>query len=405
VLWQFHGKTINNLRQYLSETKSPKFVAILLDTKGPEIRTGKLRDGEEIELVAGNTFIFHNDASRLGDDTQVSTTYRALAQSVKPGNRILVGDGLIGFTVVHVNQQTGEVTTKIENDGETECSLLFFCPSLTLFFDRSGMLGETKGVNLPNVIVQLPAITEKDSSDIRFGVEMGVDFIAASFIRKPADVLEIRELIKGSNIKIISKIENQEGLDNFDEILEVSDGIMVARGDLGVEIPVEQVARAQKMMIRKCNFAGKPVITATQMLESMVVNPRPTRAEATDVANAVLDGTDCVMLSGETAKGSHPVEAVAVMAKICREAEADINYADLYPMLRRHLRLPTPVAEGIASCAGEFRLSQMELVVSRKILSSLREPRRLSQVGVCLSWCLLLDALSSGKAEDRDREF
>lgn len=206
---QFHAATINNLRQYLAETKNPKFVAILLDTKGPEIRTGKLRDGLEVELRAGNTFTFHNDSSRPGDETQVYTTYQALARSVRPGNRILVGDGLIGFTVTHVDQKTGEVTTEIENDG---------------------MLGETKGVNLPNVIVQLPAITEKDSDDIQFGIKMGVDFIAASFIRKAADVREIRELIKSSNIKIISKIENQEGLDNFDEILEVSDGIMVARG-------------------------------------------------------------------------------------------------------------------------------------------------------------------------------
>jgi pyruvate kinase len=182
-------------------------------------------------------------------------------------------------------------------------------------------------------------------------VEQGVDFIAASFIRKAVDVHEIRALLGDSGIKIISKIENQEGLDNFDAILAASDGIMVARGDLGVEVPVEMVARYQKMMIRKCNAAGKPVVTATQMLESMVVNPRPTRAEATDVANAVLDGTDCVMLSGETAKGAFPVQAVEIMGKICREAEVDINYAELYPSIRRQIKLPISVTEAVSSSA------------------------------------------------------
>jgi pyruvate kinase len=202
---------------------------------------------------------------------------------VIPGDRILVDDGLIGMKVLEVNKDTCEVTCEVENDG---------------------ILGETKGVNLPGKCIDLPGITEKDAEDILFGVGQGVDFIAASFVRKRADVEEIRKLIAKTGIKIISKIENQEGLDNFDDILDASDGIMVARGDLGVEVPVEQVCRYQKQMIRKCNIAGKPVVTATQMLESMIVNPRPTRAEATDVANAVLDGTDCVMLSGETAKGN-----------------------------------------------------------------------------------------------------
>ncbi|KAJ3136161.1 hypothetical protein HK101_004048, partial [Irineochytrium annulatum] len=260
----------------------------------------------------------------------VWTTYTQLAATVSVGDRILVDDGLIGTVVLETHPDTGVVVTRIENDG---------------------MLGETKGVNLPGNPVDLPAITEKDAGDIMFGVQQGVDFIAASFIRKAADVLEIRKLIQGTNIRIISKIESQEGLDNFDEILAVSDGIMVARGDLGVEVPVEQVARYQKMMIRKCNAVGKPVVTATQMLESMIVNPRPTRAEATDVANAILDGSDCVMLSGETAKGSHPIAAVEMMARISREAEADINYSELYPALRRQIRLPVAVPEAIASSA------------------------------------------------------
>lgn len=327
---EYHGQTILNLRAYLNSCKSPKTVAILLDTKGPEIRSGKLVDHCDKKLIAGSTFTFHNDDSILGDSTQVSTSYKSLAKTVVPGDRILVDDGLIGMLVTAVNVEKSTVTCTVENDG---------------------MLGETKGVNLPGKVIDLPAITKKDAGDIQFGIENKVDFIAASFIRKASDVLEIRKIIEGTCIKIISKIENQEGLDNFDEILDVSDGIMVARGDLGVEIPVEQVARYQKMMIRKCNAAGKPVVTATQMLESMIVNPRPTRAEATDVANAVLDGSDCVMLSGETAKGAFPTLAVQMMANICREAEADINYSELYPSLRRQLRLPISVSEAVAANA------------------------------------------------------
>ncbi|KAH6566936.1 hypothetical protein BASA50_006349 [Batrachochytrium salamandrivorans] len=327
---EYHAQTIVNLRSYMERTKVPRIVAILLDTKGPEIRSGKLVGHTDKKLIAGTKFTFHNDASRLGDETQVSTTYTSLPKTVKPGDRILVDDGLIGMLVDEVDLESSEVHCTIENDG---------------------LLGETKGVNLPGNAVDLPAITEKDAGDIRFGIEQGVDFIAASFIRKASDVLEIRKLIQGTGIRIISKIENQEGLENFDEILNVSDGIMVARGDLGVEIPVEQVARFQKMMIRKCNAAGKPVVTATQMLESMIVNPRPTRAEATDVANAVLDGSDCVMLSGETAKGMFPVPAVEMMSKICREAEVDINYSELYPSLRRQIRLPIGVSEAVAASA------------------------------------------------------
>ncbi|KAI8903142.1 pyruvate kinase [Gorgonomyces haynaldii] len=327
---EYHLTTIQNIRTYLQSSKTGKQVAILLDTKGPEIRSGKLVGHVDHKLIAGSKFVFHNDDTRLGDSTQVWTTYKSLATTVKPGDRILVDDGLIGMLVDEVNTETGEVFCTVENDG---------------------MLGETKGVNLPGNSVDLPAITKKDAADILFGVANGVDFIAASFIRKASDVLEIRELIKNTNIKIISKIENQEGIENFDDILAVSDGIMVARGDLGVEVPVEQVARFQKMMIRKCNAAGKPVITATQMLESMIVNPRPTRAEATDVANAILDGSDCVMLSGETAKGSFPVHAVTMMGKICREAELDINYSELYPALRRQVRLPVNVSEAIAASA------------------------------------------------------
>ncbi|KAJ1561744.1 hypothetical protein HK405_002984, partial [Cladochytrium tenue] len=326
----YHAKTVANIRTYLASCKNPRNVAIMLDTKGPEIRTGKLVDGKDVTLKTGSLFLFHNDMTRLGDATQVATTYTSLASTLHPGDRVLIDDGLIGTTVVEVHVEANEVLVRIDNDG---------------------VLGETKGVNLPGIPVDLPAITEKDTSDILFGVKQGIDLIAASFIRKASDVHEIRKLIQGTGIKIMSKIESQEGLDNFDEILDASDGIMVARGDLGVEVPVEQVARYQKMMIRKCNAAGKHVVTATQMLESMIFNPRPTRAEATDVANAVLDGSDCVMLSGETAKGAHPVAAVEMMGRICREAEADINYSELYPALRRQIRLPISISEAVASSA------------------------------------------------------
>jgi len=215
------------------------------------------------------------------------------------------------------------------------------------------VIGNNKNMNLPNCKVTLPGLTEKDREDLIFGVRENIDIIAASFVRKAQDVLDIQKVqgVKENGIAIISKIENQEGLDNFDEILAVSDGIMVARGDLGSEIPIEDVTAAQKMMIRKCNWAGKPVITATQMLESMIINPRPTRAEATDVANAVLDGSDAVMLSGETANGSWPIEAVQTMARICRSAEAQIDHRDYFMKLRSMMTPPQSLPESLASAA------------------------------------------------------
>ncbi|KAM0682508.1 Pyruvate kinase [Mitosporidium daphniae] len=325
---EYHAQTIANLRTYLSQCENPPTVAIMLDTKGPEIRTSKLQNGKEIKLKKNSSFTFYTDYSILGDETCVSVSYSSLDSSVKAGDLILVDDGLIACEVVETGP--GFVKTRILNDG---------------------LLGEVKGVNLPKIKVALPALTEKDIQDLHFGIAQGVDFVAASFIRKASDVVEIRKLLGSSNIRIISKIENEEGLENFDEILAASDGIMVARGDLGVEIPVEQVFRAQKMMIKKCNAVGKPCITATQMLESMIVNPRPTRAEATDVANAVLDGSDCVMLSGETAKGAYPIEAVTIMARICREAEADINYAEVYGAIKKNTKIPISVSEAIASSA------------------------------------------------------
>ncbi|MEJ4043963.1 pyruvate kinase PykF [Erwinia sp. SLM-02] len=297
--YEEHGQRIANLRAVVKNTGHQ--AAILLDTKGPEIRTMKLEGGNDVALTAGQTFTFTTDQSVIGNNERVAVTYTGFAADLKVGDTILVDDGLIGMEVTDVTETT--VVCKVRNNGD---------------------LGENKGVNLPGVSIQLPALAEKDKLDLIFGCEQGVDFIAASFIRKRSDVLEIREHLKahgGENIQIISKIENQEGLNNFDEILDASDGIMVARGDLGVEIPVEEVIFAQKMMIKKCNRARKVVITATQMLDSMIKNPRPTRAEAGDVANAILDGTDAVMLSGESAKGKYPLESVGIMATICERTD------------------------------------------------------------------------------------
>lgn len=279
--------------------KLNKPVALLLDTKGPEIRTGNF-DQPEVLLEEGQKFtITMKDV--MGTKEICTVSYKGLANDVVAGDTILIDDGLVGLRVEEVNGD--DILCIVEN---------------------SGIVKNHKGVNVPGVKVNLPAITEKDRSDIEFGIEQGIDFIAASFVRKVSDVLAIREILEENNathIKIISKIENQEGVDNLDEIIEVSDGIMVARGDLGVEIPTEEIPVVQKLMIKKCNEAGKPVITATQMLDSMIRNPRPTRAEVTDVANAIYDGTDAIMLSGETAAGKYPVEAVKTMATIAKRAE------------------------------------------------------------------------------------
>jgi pyruvate kinase len=290
-----HGKRIKTLRKLCEETG--KFVAIMLDTKGPEIRTGEFREGDvKYDLVEGHKITLTTDYAFKGDDKKISVSYKDITKDLKPGDTVLIDDGLIALNVDSIEGEELHCTVK-----------------------NSGALGQKKGVNLPNVSVSLPALAPKDISDLKFGCEQGVDYVAASFIRKASDVAEVRKVLDengGENIKIIPKIETQEGFDNFDEILELSDGIMVARGDLGVEVPVERVPYMQKVMIKKCNEAGKPVITATQMLDSMQKNPRPTRAEAGDVANAILDGTDAVMLSGESANGKYPVEAVKTMARI-----------------------------------------------------------------------------------------
>jgi pyruvate kinase len=328
--YEYHASVIQNVRTACEQTGLT--CAIMLDTKGPEIRSGKLERGAPIHIEAGQDFAFHcNDYSMLGNERFVACSYRNMPKVVSVGGQILCSDALLSFTVKHIDTENGVVHCQADNSGD---------------------LGEIKNMNLPGKVkVDLPAVTEKDKQDIEFGIVQKIDLIAASFIRKAEDVVEIRNLpgVVEQGVRIISKIENQEGIDNFNEILTESDGIMVARGDLGSEIPIERIATAQKMMIQKCNRVGKPVITATQMLDSMIINPRPTRAEATDVANAVFDGTDCVMLSGETANGSYPVECVTVMSKICKEAETAIDYRDLYVKIRDKVVPPVQVPDSIAS--------------------------------------------------------
>ena len=289
-----------------AEKITGKTVGILLDTKGAEIRTTKQADGK-IEFHTGDTLRIAMDENLEGTKEKIAVTYAGLFDDVNEGGQVLFDDGLLGTTVLEKDVANRELVVRIDNDG---------------------ILGSRKGVNAPGVSINLPGITEKDADDIRFGLDHEINYIAASFVRKPEDVLEIRALLKEKNmehVQIIPKIESQEGIDNLDAILEVSDALMVPRGDMGVEIPAENVPMVQKDMIRKMNKFGLPVITATQMLDSMEENPRPTRAEASDVANAVFDGTDATMLSGESANGDYPVEAVATMAAINEKAETSLR--------------------------------------------------------------------------------
>ena len=326
-----HKKRIKTIRSVAE--KKGKVIGILLDTKGPEIRTHSMKDGS-VELVAGQS-IKISMQEVLGDNDVFSVTYDKLIEDVHAGSVILLDDGLIQLEVTDLDKESGLIHTVIVN---------------------SGTLKDKKGVNVPGVSVQLPGMTEKDASDILFGIEQGVDFIAASFVRRSSDVMEIRTLLEnnnGAHLQIIPKIENQEGVDNIDEILNISDGLMVARGDLGVEIPAEEVPLVQKKLIEKCNQAGKPVITATQMLDSMQRNPRPTRAEASDVANAILDGSDAIMLSGETAAGLYPVESVQTMDRIAKTIEESIDYRAVVSTRRRekHGNMTEAIGQAVAYTA------------------------------------------------------
>ena len=344
----YHQQTLDNLRKACASTGL--LCGVLLDTKGPEIRTGFLKDGCAVTLEARSEVTLTTDYDVKGDARTIAVSYPSLAKDVKPGSKILAADGSITFTVLSCDISAGTVRARVENDAK---------------------LGERKNMNLPGVIVNLPTITEKDKTDIlEWGVKNKVDFIAASFVRKGSDVEYIREVLGDSakHISIISKVENQEGLDNFADIVDKSDGIMVARGDLGMEIPMHQIFLAQKRMIKRCNEHGKPVVTATQMLESMTGAPRPTRAEATDVANAILDGTDCVMLSGETAAGDYPVHAVHSMAQICGEAEAHIDPVSVYRRILERQEIPMKNFESVASTS----VRAAEKVGARLIISLAR---------------------------------
>ena len=314
-----------------AEKKTGKTVGILLDTKGAEIRTTVQKDGK-IEYHIGDEVRISMDDSIEGTKEKIAVTYPGLYDDVHEGGHVLFDDGLIDMQIEKKDDANRELVCKVLNEG---------------------VLGSRKGVNAPGVSINLPGITEKDSSDIRFGLDHEINFIAASFVRKPQDILDIRELLEEKHmehVQIFPKIESQEGIDNFDEILKASDGLMIARGDMGVEIPPENVPLVQKSLIKKCNAAGKPVITATQMLDSMIENPRPTRAEASDVANAVFDGTDATMLSGESANGDYPVKAVATMARIDVKAE---NALCQYKNFSINDFDKTDVTEAIGSAAAE----------------------------------------------------
>ncbi|TDA69832.1 MAG: pyruvate kinase [Clostridia bacterium] len=323
-----HGARIATLRQVAEQVGQP--LGILLDTQGPELRVGQLPGGS-IVLETGSRITLGPEGTAGGPGPYLPINYPALAGDVRPGDQILLDDGLIGLEVEEIRAGEGRITCRVQNNG---------------------LLTSRKGINVPGREIGLPALTEKDKEDIAFGLDRGIDFIAASFVRRAADITELKSFLasRGAGVWVIAKIENRAAVENLEEILAVADGVMVARGDLGVEIPAEEVPLVQKRIIRLANNLGKPVITATQMLESMIEHPRPTRAEASDVANAVLDGTDAVMLSGETAAGKYPVEAVGTMVRIVVQAEAALPYRRLLARRSRTTAPTVPDAISYASC-------------------------------------------------------
>ena len=336
-----HKDKIELIKKIRTNLNTP--TAIMLDIKGPKIRTHNfINDG--VELEAGQNFTFICDKEILGDNKSCSITYEELYKDVNIGGTILVDDGLLSFEIIDIQ------------DKNIICRLL-----------NDGIIKNHKGVNVPNVSINLPSVTEKDKDDLIFGCKMEVDFIAASFVRKASDVLEIRDLLNsnnGKNIQIIAKIESQEGVNNIDPILSVADGIMVARGDMGVEIPIERVPIIQKNIIKKCNEAGKIVITATQMLDSMIRNSLPTRAEACDICNAIFDGTDEIMLSGESASGLYPIEAARTMSKIAKETEAHLDYNYLNQRLKEPAMYDFAEAISYSTCRTSNVLNAKAIVAA-----------------------------------------
>ncbi|CCD25211.1 pyruvate kinase PYK2 NDAI_0E03940 [Naumovozyma dairenensis CBS 421] len=343
---EFHSSVIDNAVQseFLDDGRP---LGIALDTKGPEIRTGITRDNKDYAVKQGHEMLFTTDPKykEICDDQVMYLDYVNITKVISVGKIIYVDDGVLSFKVLKIIDKEN-LKVQVLNDG---------------------VISSHKGVNLPGTDVDLPTLSEKDMLDLEFGIEKGVHMIFASFIRSAKDVLTIREFLgeEGKDIKIISKIENQQGVNNFDEILKVTDGIMVARGDLGIEIPTPQVLAVQKRLIAKCNLVGKPVICATQMLESMTYNPRPTRAEVSDVGNAILDGADCIMLSGETAKGDYPIEAVKMMTQTALVAENAIPYLANYDDIRNCTPKPTPTTETVAasSVAAVFEQNAKAIIV------------------------------------------
>ncbi|MHC1685568.1 MAG: pyruvate kinase [Clostridiaceae bacterium] len=331
-----------NLVKSLRE-KHRKHIAIILDTKGPEIRTGNF--GEvSAELEEGAPFTVYCGEEITGNKEKCSISYSDLYKDVKKGDRILIDDGLVELEVNSI--EGNKIHCVVKN---------------------SGIVSNHKGVNVPGVRVALPSMTVKDVEDLVFGCQMEVDIIAASFIRKASDVLAIRKVLEsngGADIQIFSKIENQEGVTNIDEIIRFSDGIMVARGDMGVEIPIEEVPLLQKVIIEKCNKAGIPVITATQMLDSMIRNPRPTRAEASDIANAIFDGTDAIMLSGESASGKYPLEAAKTMSRISQAAEAKLDYKNILNSKTENHVQNVPNAISLATCTSAIELNASAIITA-----------------------------------------
>ncbi|MEV5029035.1 pyruvate kinase [Paenibacillus sp. LPE1-1-1.1] len=327
-----HVMRMNNIRQAARELNT--FVPIMMDIKGPEVRIGKLKEAS-CELVIGEELILTTE-DVLGDAARLPVNYKELPLVVKPGDRILIDDGLVDLTVLSVD------------GADIRCKII-----------SGGTLKPRKGVNLPGIKTTLPGVTERDVVHIHFGIKHNVEIIAASFVRKAEDILEIRNILEEANashVQIISKIENEEGMLNLDAIIEASDGIMVARGDLGVEVPIEDVPMMQREMINKCNLVGKPVIVATHMLESMQVNPRPTRAEVSDVANAVIQGADVVMLSGETAAGKYPIASVQTMASIAKKAESMIDYKEQFDKRRaqQSTNITEVISQGVVSSSLEL---------------------------------------------------